>query len=96
MTFTKYRLNELGWRYIDFQSKKGYARDGIIDLVALKIDKKDHDKLKIILFQVKGGPANKVTEKEKMRLLEASKKVEVRHNWAEKPEKTVAFDWEPE
>lgn len=57
LTFTKYRLNKLGWRYIDFQSKRGYPRTGIIDLVAVKLDKKDPDKLKIILFQVKGGTA---------------------------------------
>lgn len=55
LIFTKYRLNQLGWRYVDFQSKRGYPRTGIIDLVAMKLDKKDPDKLEIILFQVKGG-----------------------------------------
>ena len=95
LTFTKYRLNKLGWRYVDFQSKKGYPRTGIIDLVAVKLDRQDPDKLKLILFQVKGGSA-KITGKEKMRLRNAVKKVEVSSNWAEKPGKTVIFDWEPE
>jgi len=94
LTFTKYRLNKLGWRYVDFQSKKGYPRTGIIDLVAVKLDKKDPDKLKVMLFQVKGGSA-RITEKEKKRLRDAVKKVEVSYNWAEKPEKSVEFHREP-
>jgi len=95
LTFTKYRLNKLGWRYIDFQSKKGYPRTGIIDLVAIKLDKQDPDKLKVILFQVKGGSA-RTKDEERIRLRNAVKKVEVSHNWAEKPGKSVRFAWEPE
>lgn len=94
LTFTKYRLNKLGWRYIDFQSKKGYPRTGIIDLVAVKLDKRDPDKLKVILFQVKGGSA-RVGDKEKTRLKDAIKKVEISCNWAEKPQKSVKFAWDP-
>jgi hypothetical protein len=94
LTFTKYRLNKLGWRYLDFQSKKGYARTGIIDLVAVKLDKKDPDKLNVILFQIKGGSA-RIKEEEKLRLKAAVKKVNVNFNWAEKPEKSVEFAWEP-
>jgi len=95
LTFTKVRLNELGWKYEEFKSKKGYPRTGVIDLVAFRLDKKDQDKLKVILFQVKGGSQNRIKEKEKMRLAEAVKKVEIAINWAEKPEKSVIFDWEP-
>jgi hypothetical protein len=94
LTFTKYRLNELGWRYVDFQSRKGYPRTGIIDLVAVKLDRKAPDKLKVILFQVKGGSA-RINKKQKARLKEAIKKVEVASDWAEKPEKSVMFNWEP-
>jgi hypothetical protein len=94
VTFTKVRLDKLGWRYVEFKSKKGYPRDGIIDLVAVKLDRTDHDKLKVILFQVKGGSA-RMTEKHKARLKEAVNKVEVAYNWAEKPEKSVIFKWEP-
>ena len=94
LKFTKVRLNKLGWRCIDFQSRKGYARPGIIDLVAMSLDKKDQDKLKVILFQVKGGSA-RISEKEKKKLEEAVKKVEIAFNWAEKPEKSVRFAWEP-
>jgi hypothetical protein len=94
LTFTKYRLSKLGWRYRDFQSKRGYPRTGIIDLVAVKLDKKDPDELKVILFQVKGGSA-RIKKEEKTRLRKAVKKVKVECNWAEKPGKSVEFDWEP-
>lgn len=94
LTFTKVRLNELGWRYVDFQSRGGYPRTGIIDLVAVKLDKKDPDKLKVILFQIKGGSA-RIKEKERRRLRDATKKVEIYYNWAEKPRGSVEFDWEP-
>jgi hypothetical protein len=94
LLFTKYRLGKCGWRCADFQSKRGHARTGIVDMVAIKIDKKDKDKLKIMLLQVKGGSA-RVKDKEKIRLEKAIKKVEVAFNCAEKPEKTVLFDWEP-
>jgi len=94
MTFTKVRLNKLGWKYVEFKSKKGFPRDGIVDLVAFKIDKKDHDKLRMILFQIKGG-AGKVKEEEKKRLEEAVKKVDVSFDWAEKPQSKVIFGWEP-
>ena len=70
VTFTKVRLDKLGWRYVEFKSKKGYPRDGIIDLVAVKLDRTDHDKLKVTLFQVKGGSAQ-ITEKHKAKLKEA-------------------------
>jgi hypothetical protein len=94
LLFTKYKLGQNGWKYHDFQSKKGYARDGITDLIAFKLDRKDHDKLKIILFQVKGG-SSRLDEKEIVRLGKACKNVEVASNTAEKPEKSVKFGWEP-
>jgi hypothetical protein len=94
LTFTKVRLNKLGWRCVDFRSKRGYPRTDIVDLVAVKLDKKDPDKLKVILFQVKGGSA-RITEEEKTRLRNAVKKVEADYNWAEKPERSVEFYWEP-
>jgi hypothetical protein len=89
-TFTKYQLNKRGWKYIDFESKKGFPRDGIIDMIAVKLDKQDHDKLKLILFQVKGGSA-KIDKEQIVRLKNAVKKVEVTCNWSEKPGKSVEF-----
>jgi len=94
LLFTKYRLGQLGWTCANFQSKRGYARTGIIDMVAIKLDKKDADKLKIMLLQVKGG-SSKVKDEEKIRLEKAIRKIEVALNWAEKPAGTVVFDWEP-
>ena len=94
LTFTKCRLNKLGWRYVDFQSKKGYPRTGIIDLVAVKLDRQNPDKLKVVLFQVKGGSA-RIKSKDKARLRRAVSKVEVSFNWAEKPRKSVIFAFEP-
>jgi len=93
LTFTKYRLNELGWRYVDFQSKKGFPRTGIIDLIAFKLDRSDPDKLRLVLFQVKGGSA-RITPEEKARLEKATAKVEVGFNWSEKPDKSVKFGLE--
>jgi len=90
LTFTKYRLNKNGWKYIDFQSRRGYPRTGIIDLICVKLDRKDCDKLKIMLFQVKGGSA-RIGKKEKTRLENAVKKVEITCNWSEKPDKSVKF-----
>ena len=95
LTFTKYNLGKYGWRYSDFQSKKGYPRTGVIDMIAFKLDKKDPDKLKIILFQVKGGHSNKVDNKEIKRLGKACNKIEFAFNLAEKPGKSVIFNWEP-
>jgi hypothetical protein len=94
LLFTKYKLGQFGWRFLDFQSKKGYPRTGIIDMIAVKLDKEDPDKLKIILFQVKGGVA-KMTGDEVKKLQKACKKIEVACNYAEKPEKVVRFNWEP-
>ena len=94
LLFTKYRLGQLGWRCANFQSKRGYARTGIVDMVAIKLDRKDADKLKIMLLQVKGG-SSKVKDEEKMRLEKAIRKIEVAFNWAEKPARTVLFDWDP-
>lgn len=90
LTFTKYNFNKHGWKYVDFQSKKGFPRTGIIDLVAFKLDHTDSDKLKIMLFQVKGGSA-RITEEEITRLKKAVKKVDIDFNWSEKPEKSVRF-----
>jgi hypothetical protein len=59
-------------------------------LVAFKLDRTDSDKLKIMLFQVKGGSA-RITEEEITRLKKATKKIEVDFNWSEKPEKLVSF-----
>jgi hypothetical protein len=62
--------------------------------MAIKLDKSDADKLKIMLLQMKGG-SSKVEDYEKIRLEKAIKKIEVAFNWAEKPAKTVLFDWQP-
>ncbi len=94
LLFTKYKLGQLGWKYVDFQSKKGFPRTGIVDLIAFRLDRNDPDKLKIVLFQVKGGSA-RINEEEIKRLEKACKKIEVASNWAEKPEKKVGFNWEP-
>ena len=94
MTFTKIRLNKLGWKYVEFKSKKGFPRDGIIDLVAFRLNRRDHDKLEVLLFQVKGGSA-RVKDEEIEKLEAAVKKVKIDFDWAEKPEKQVIFGWEP-
>jgi len=95
MTFTKVRLDKLGWKYAEFKSKRGYPRTGIVDLIAVKLDRKDPDTIKMILFQVKGGLHNRVPNEEKDRLKDAVKKVRVTFNCAEKHKEHVDFHWEP-
>lgn len=94
-TFTKVKLNKKGYRYIDFDSKKGYEYKGIVDLVAIKRDSKNPDKLEIIFLQVKGGSA-RIKPYEISRLKKTVKNVEISWNTAEKPKKRVIFGKEIE
>jgi hypothetical protein len=89
-TFCKYKLSQKDYRVISFDTKRGYEYKGIVDLLAVKRDKRNPDLLKIILIQVKGGSA-KVTADELKRLDDATKRVEISWNAAEKPGKTVKF-----
>jgi hypothetical protein len=89
-TFTKYLLAQHGYRVLSLDSRRGFEYIGVVDLVAVKRDKEDPDKLHVVLIQVKGGTA-KVTLEEIRRLRKAIDKVEVSWNVAEKPEKQVRF-----
>jgi len=89
-TFAKYVLAKQGYRVLSLDSPRGFEYKGIVDLVAVKRDRKDPDKLRVVLIQVKGGTA-KVTLEEIRRLRKAVDKVEVSWNVAEKPEKQVRF-----
>jgi len=89
-TFTKYFLGKRGYRSMSLDSRKGYEYKGIVDLVAVKRDKKDPDLLTIVLFQVKGGGA-RVTPNEITRLREAKRRLKIHWNVAEKPKKAVRF-----
>ncbi|MGB9774574.1 MAG: restriction endonuclease [Bacteroidota bacterium] len=89
-TFAKYVLAQKGYRVLSFDSRKGYEYVGVVDLLAVKRDRKDPDKLHVILIQVKGGSA-KVTLEEIRRLRKAVDKIEVSWNVAEKPFKQVRF-----
>jgi hypothetical protein len=89
-TFTKYFLRKHGYRATSFDSRRGYEGKGIVDLVAVKRDTKDPDLLMIVLFQVKGGRA-RVTPDEITRLRRAARRLKIRWNVAEKPQKAVKF-----
>lgn len=89
-TFTKYFLSKGGYKSMDLDTKKGYEYKGIVDLIAVKRDKKDPDVLTIVLFQVKGGGA-RMTDHEIARLRKAVSRIRVQWNVAEKPGKTVKF-----
>ncbi len=75
---------------LSLDSRRGFEYIGVVDLVAVKRDKKDPDKLHVVLIQVKGGTAN-VTLDEIRRLRKAMDKVEVSWNVTETPEKHVRF-----
>lgn len=89
-TFTKYILSKKGYKCLSLDSRSGYEYKGVVDLVAIKRDKKDPDSLTLLLMQVKGGRA-KVSKKELDRLQHATHHIKVRWNVAEKPTKTVRF-----
>ena len=89
-TFTKYILFQKGYKCISLDSKKGYEYKGIVDLIAVRRDRKDPDRLNVVLIQVKGGSA-KVSRNELKRLRSAVKRVKVSWNTAEKPDKRVRF-----
>ena len=89
-TFTKYALGKIGFKCVNLDSKKGYEYKGAVDLVAVKRDRKDSDKLNIVFVQVKGGTA-KVSLKEITRLKKAVKKACISWNVAEKPKNKVMF-----
>lgn len=89
-TFTKVKLNKKGYRYIDFDTRKGYEYKGIVDLIAVKRDNKNPDNLEIILFQIKGGSA-KIKPDEIRRLKKSVKNVKISWNTAKKPNQKVMF-----
>lgn len=78
------------WKCLSLNSKSGYEYKGIVDVIAVKRDKKNPDKLHVLLLQVKGGSA-RVTVEEIRRLNKAVRDVAVEWNAAEKPEKKVRF-----
>lgn len=89
-TFTKCVLSTKGYRCISLDSRKGYEYKGIVDLIAVKRDKKDPDRLQLVLVQVKGGRA-RITADELKRLQIAKKCIKIHWNVAHKPGKTVRF-----
>jgi hypothetical protein len=89
-TFTKYFLGKGGYKYMSLDSKKGYEYIGVVDLIAVKREKKDPDLLTIVLFQVKGGGA-RVSLNEINRLRKAARRAKIQWNVAEKPKKQVTF-----
>lgn len=89
-TFTKYFLAKNGYKCLSLDSRKGYEYKGVVDLIAIKRDKRNPDILKVVLFQVKGGSA-RVSEQEIDRLSQAARRIKVGWNVAEKPSRSVRF-----
>jgi len=89
-TFTKYELSKKGYRCLSLDSGRGYEYKGIVDLIAVKRNRKNPDRLDLMLLQVKGGNA-RITRDEIKRVQVATDQVQVSWNVAEKPGKTVRF-----
>lgn len=89
-TFTKYLLGKKGYKTLSLDSRKGYEYVGVVDLLAVKRNRKDPDRLDLVLFQVKGGKA-RLTKRELDRLKRAVRKVRVEWNVVEKPGRSVKF-----
>lgn len=89
-TFAKYFLAKKGYKCLSLDSRKGFEYKGVVDLIAVKRDKKNPDILRIVLFQVKGGSA-RVSKDEIKRLRFAARRLVVDWNVAEKPSRSVKF-----
>jgi hypothetical protein len=89
-TFTKYALAKRGYKVLSLDSRSGYEYKGVVDLIAIRRNKKDPDQLEVILLQVKGGTA-RVSADEIVRLRQAARRLRVDWNVAEKPLRTVRF-----
>ncbi|MGA2904161.1 MAG: hypothetical protein ABSD98_10040 [Candidatus Korobacteraceae bacterium] len=66
----RFYCEEHGWKLAVFESAKGNPRTGIIDAVALRLDRKNPDLLDVRLIQLKGGKAG-ITAAEINRLKKA-------------------------
>jgi hypothetical protein len=82
--FTRRFLAKAGYKCMDLDTKRGYEYKGVVDLIAVKRDKKDPDLLTVILFQVKGGKRPVVTQLELDRLRKAVSAIDIRWNYATK------------
>lgn len=89
-TFTKLALTKIGWKCLSLDARSGYEYVGVVDMIAVKRDKKNPDQLHIMLLQIKGGSA-RVTMEEIRRLDKATHEINVEWNVAEKPGKKVRF-----
>jgi hypothetical protein len=91
-TFAQIALRRrYGYRWFaPLVSARGNEYKGIVDIVAVKRDKKDHDHLEIALVQVKGGGA-RITSEEINRLKDAKRKLSKTYVVAEKPKKSVVL-----
>jgi hypothetical protein len=88
-TLAKYSLFKKGYKWsVALESKEGNEYKGIVDIVAVGRDRKDPDRLEVMLVQVKGGTA-RVTGEEIQRLRVAAKKVSLILAVVEKPGATV-------
>lgn len=87
----KVALHNNDYRCLDFRNKNGRERaDGVVDLVAITKLGKDHNLLKILFFQVKGG-SKKVKPEELQALRQVKKRAKIYWGTAEKPGKSVIF-----
>ena len=91
--YQKYFLGKKGYKCLSLDSRRGYEYIGVVDLIAVKRDKKDADTLNVVLFQVKGGGA-RVSQQELARLKRSVRKLRVNWNVVEKPGKSVQV-WRP-
>jgi hypothetical protein len=79
---TRRFLTAAGYKCMDLDTKLGYEYKGIVDLIAVKREKKDPDLLTTVLFQVKGGKRPVVSQIELGRLGKAAARIDVRWNYA--------------
>ena len=79
-TFSQYAMTKAGYNRVFLVSKKGRESAGIVDLIGVRkmwnSATKRLDDAEIVLIQVNGN--KRVSSKEKLRLLEAMKRVRVK------------------
>lgn len=91
-TFAKKTLNEEGgFRSISFESKTGHEGMGIVDMVAVRRQRQNKDRLDVLLVQVKGG-TSRLGENDLERLRGAAKNIKIGYTVASKQGRRVTFD----
>jgi len=93
----KAKLTRMGWQCCTFQTRRKHPLTGIVDLVAIRRNTKNPDRLQVVLFQVKGGSAKSPDHRSRRRLQRAPSILEIGYEYATyKKGRPIKFPWNPD